>query len=245
MAWRCGQCQFEENPDSGKFCAQCGAPRPDAVEPAEAKQPAPPPAEPPAPSPPPQAPEAAVPPPPPQKPKSRKGLIIGIVVAVVLLCAVCLIGIIAAIAIPNFHNAVQRAKQKRAMGEVRTMATAVQSYMTDHNQAAPDTGHNKTSYYTTAEASALAKLLQPDYIKQVPSKDPWGHPYIYGVSPDDKEFIIICTGSDGVREIKQIPQQYTTTHCFQSDIVWQNDAFVQVPGGKQKNCSEAQVKQEP
>jgi prepilin-type N-terminal cleavage/methylation domain-containing protein len=45
-----------------------------------------------------------------------------------LLIVVAIIGIIAAIAIPNLLNAIQRGKQKRTMGDLRTCATANESY---------------------------------------------------------------------------------------------------------------------
>jgi prepilin-type N-terminal cleavage/methylation domain-containing protein len=48
-----------------------------------------------------------------------------------LLIVVAIIGIIAAIAIPNLLSAIQRGRQKRAMGEVRSIATAAQAYSTD------------------------------------------------------------------------------------------------------------------
>ena len=45
-----------------------------------------------------------------------------------LLIVVVIIGIIAAIAIPNLLNAVQRGKQKRSMSDMRALATAIEAY---------------------------------------------------------------------------------------------------------------------
>jgi len=50
-----------------------------------------------------------------------------------LLIVIAIIGILAAIAIPNLLNAVQRGKQKRTMSDIRTMATAVEAYAVDNN----------------------------------------------------------------------------------------------------------------
>jgi type II secretion system protein G len=50
-----------------------------------------------------------------------------------LLIVIAIIGILAAIAIPNLLNAVQRGKQKRSMSDMRTMATAVEAYAVDNN----------------------------------------------------------------------------------------------------------------
>ena len=51
-----------------------------------------------------------------------------------LLVVVIIIVIIAAIAIPNLLNAIQRGKQKRTMGDMRTVGTANETYSLDANQ---------------------------------------------------------------------------------------------------------------
>ncbi|PYT07794.1 MAG: hypothetical protein DMF49_07090 [Acidobacteria bacterium] len=45
-----------------------------------------------------------------------------------LLIVVAIIGIIAAIAIPNLLNAIDRGKQKRTMADIRSVGTAVEEY---------------------------------------------------------------------------------------------------------------------
>ena len=64
-----------------------------------------------------------------------------------LLIVVAIIGIIAAIAIPNLLNAIDRSKQKRTMADMRSVGTAVEEYAIDNNfyarqdtQADLDTG---------------------------------------------------------------------------------------------------------
>ena len=49
-----------------------------------------------------------------------------------LLIVVAIIGILAALLIPNALEAIQKAKQKSAMKEIMTTATACADYMTDH-----------------------------------------------------------------------------------------------------------------
>ena len=51
-----------------------------------------------------------------------------------------IIGIIVAIAIPNLLNAIQRAKQRRTMGDMRSTATAVEAYAVDLNRYPPAAG---------------------------------------------------------------------------------------------------------
>ena len=51
-----------------------------------------------------------------------------------LLIVVAIIGIIVAIAIPNLLNAIQRAKQKRTMADMRAIGTAAEAYAVDNNR---------------------------------------------------------------------------------------------------------------
>src|SRR5262249_60339143 len=51
-----------------------------------------------------------------------------------LLIVVAIIGILAAIAIPNLLTAMQRSKQKRTMANMRTIATAWEARATDTNK---------------------------------------------------------------------------------------------------------------
>ena len=48
-----------------------------------------------------------------------------------LLIVVAIIGIIAAIAIPNLLNAINRGRQKRSMADLRTVGTAIEAYAVD------------------------------------------------------------------------------------------------------------------
>jgi len=234
MEWICG-CGGS-NRDEARFCNQCGAPKP-----AEAPAPVVPTPQPavvqrePEAAPPPIAPAFASEPTPAAVPrKSRAPIIIAIIAAVVLL-GTCLLGIIAAIAIPNFLSAAQRAKQRRAMAEVRTIAAACQLFAVDKG-AYPDTGHNADSYYAMVDVTDLKPLLVPGYAQVLPEKDPWDHPYKYGVSAENKEFVVICAGADGIVSVQAIPTEFTGTSCFEDDIVWENDKMVQAPEGKQKHC---------
>ena len=78
-----------------------------------------------------------------------------------LLIVVAIIGIIAAIAIPNLLNAIDRSKQKRTMSDLRTICTAVEAYATD------------TSSYPHAIGSwaALKPIVDPFFIKMPPDAD--------------------------------------------------------------------------
>src|SRR5215470_13763774 len=98
-----------------------------------------------------------------------------------LLIVIAIIGILAAIAIPNLLNAVQRGKQKRTMSDMRALATAVESYAVDNNvyPIASCVGGLYTTAGTQVDTSSF-QLLTPTYIAQPPKQDGWGHFIKYG-----------------------------------------------------------------
>jgi len=65
--------------------------------------------------------------------KKRRGFTL-----IELLIVIAIILILIAIALPNFLEAQIRAKVTKAQGEMRSLATAVESYYTDYNQYPPD-----------------------------------------------------------------------------------------------------------
>src|SRR5260221_7605405 len=79
-----------------------------------------------------------------------------------LLIVVAIIGILAAIAIPNLLTAMQRSKQKRTMADMRTIATAWEARATDVNRynAAGTT-------FVTVSFADLNTYLTPTYIKKI------------------------------------------------------------------------------
>jgi type II secretory pathway pseudopilin PulG len=85
-----------------------------------------------------------------------------IIAAVVAVVGIFLIGIVAAIAVPNFLSAVQRGKQKRTMGDMKTLASAIESYKTDSNH-----------YPAGNSMDELCKTLMPDYLAECIRKDGW------------------------------------------------------------------------
>src|SRR6476619_7607515 len=89
-----------------------------------------------------------------------------------LLIVVAIIGIIAAIAIPNLLNAIDRSKQKRTMADMRSVGTACEEYSIDNNFYPVQT--------TQGPVSGISGTLEPTYIKVTPTKDGWNWPIQYG-----------------------------------------------------------------
>src|SRR3979409_1972907 len=92
-----------------------------------------------------------------------------------LLIVIAIIGILAAIAIPNLLNAGQRGKQKRTMSDMRALATAIEAYAVDNN-VDPQAHACASGLYTTTSATLATdsfSRLSPTYIASPPRTDGW------------------------------------------------------------------------
>ena len=87
-----------------------------------------------------------------------------------LLIVVAIIGILAALLIPNAITALQKAKQKGTMKDIMSMSTAIADYITD-NAIAPDQNGQ------LAVGDQIISDLSPFYLKVMPINDQWGNPF--------------------------------------------------------------------
>ncbi len=160
-----------------------------------------------------------------------------------LLIVVAIIGIIAAILIPNLIDALQKAKQKRTVGDMRQVGTAWFSWLTDQIAAAA-AGQGKTYDWTVLDtdisADDLLNTLYPSqtffYIQEVPNKDGWGGDYDYQMNSSLLSGNVVGIRSPG-RGGTLDGDQYTigpfTTTRYDEDIVWADGFFVRYPQGTQ------------
>ena len=166
-----------------------------------------------------------------------------------LLIVVAIIGILAAIAIPNLLTAMQRSKQKRTMADIRTLATAWEARATDvnkYNAAGAVTALTLCSQNITPQA--LSGALSPTYIKLMPAKDGWGNPLLFmadqawnNVAPA-QAYLIWSAAKDGTTAVPTGPSGTGwegtgalggATTNFNNDIIYGNGSFIQYPEGVQ------------
>jgi len=143
-----------------------------------------------------------------------------------LLIVVAIIGIIAAIAIPNLLNAIDRGKQKRSMADIRSLSTACESYAVDVNFYPIS-----TSMATIASIGATNMGIEPIYIKRAPTKDGWGGAYYYGsdTAGAGSDYTLMTYGKDK----KASSSSAGATNDFDCDIIFENGTFTAYPEGIQ------------
>ena len=154
-----------------------------------------------------------------------------------LLIVVAIIGIIAALLIPNFLDALQKAKQKRTVADVRNTGTAMFSWLTDQVGAAA-AGAAATnvvigSYGSALTGSTVGAVLVPQYMQEVPNVDGWKTPYEFYLktaAPLDPQ--VMAIRSFGRNKTKEV-DSYTVTSFdptdYDQDILWADGFFVRWP----------------
>jgi len=142
-----------------------------------------------------------------------------------LLIVVAIIGIIAAIAIPNLLNAINRGRQKRSMADLRTVGTAVEAYAVD------------MAFYPTFGSGDFDGtwfgFLEPTYVKTVPRNDGWRTSF--RAMSQSRFYTLGSAARDRVFEASLGAASYNgrTTTSMDCDIVYSNGSFMSYPEGIQ------------
>jgi type II secretion system protein G len=157
-----------------------------------------------------------------------------------LLIVVAIIGILAAIAIPNLLTAMQRSKQKRTMADMRSIATAWEARATDMNKYNAAGALSSLSVADTNVSATLSEALTPTYIKSLPQKDGWSNNYQFltedamGATTPANVYVIQSPGKDGAFTASNPGSAAGgATTDFNADIIYSNGSFVQYPEGIQ------------
>ena len=145
-----------------------------------------------------------------------------------LLIVVAIIGIIAAIAIPNLLNAINRGRQKRSMADLRTVGTAVEAYAVDM-AFYPNWNPNSQAQFD----GTFMGFLEPTYVKTVPRRDGWRTGF-YGAS-ESRFYTLASAVRDKILEGALTSAAYNgrVTSVMDCDIVYANGSFMSYPEGIQ------------
>jgi type II secretion system protein G len=160
-----------------------------------------------------------------------------------LLIVVAIIGILAALLIPNALMALQKAKVRGTQKDINSIATALTNYLTD-----------KGTFTVIGEGAPLssgdpvATALSPFYLKVLPINDQWGTPFnvylgngvedkwgVTGAASDD--FLVASFGrdtlGDGFSYNPANPELglyvISTSADFNNDLVNWNGEFIRGP----------------
>ncbi|MCP4404426.1 MAG: prepilin-type N-terminal cleavage/methylation domain-containing protein [bacterium] len=104
-----------------------------------------------------------------------------------LLIVVAIIGIIAAIAVPNLLTAIQRSKQKRSMADLRAVGTALGSYQVDYD-----------AYPSFAVTDFVVGEQMPTSYYKGSVQDGWGNEYRY--ISNGENYTLCSMGKDGTTD---------------------------------------------
>ncbi len=141
-----------------------------------------------------------------------------------ILIVVTILSAIATIAIPNLLNAIDRGRQSSTLTDMRTIGAALERYAVDH-----------LAYPAASDTLALRPELEPDYVKQLPARDGWGHPFVFEVDAQGATYTLRSPGKDGALETGELA---SLTHDFEADIVLVDGVFVQRPAGRKNKAEE-------
>jgi general secretion pathway protein G len=137
-----------------------------------------------------------------------------------LLIVVAVIGLIAAIAIPNLVNAIQRGRQARTVGDARAISNAVGMYQQDYSK------------FPVASSFIDVDTIRPvilAYMGNFNNLDGWQRAYMYKSDGDD--YTLVSYGLNGVPDM---PWNNGPISYFDDDIVIEGGAFIQWPEGVQQ-----------
>ncbi|MDH3403096.1 MAG: prepilin-type N-terminal cleavage/methylation domain-containing protein [Acidobacteriota bacterium] len=157
-----------------------------------------------------------------------------------LLIVVAIIGIIAAILIPNLLDSLQKAKQKRTVADIRDVGMAWFSWLTDQVGAAAAGAQTfNFDFGSTLSAEQLMSTLFPSstffYIQTVPELDGWGGLYEYRLDVSALQGYpvmgIRSGGRDKTTSTDTYPVGPFVATDYDQDLVWADGYFINYPAG--------------
>ncbi|MCG8459021.1 MAG: type II secretion system GspH family protein [Holophagales bacterium] len=169
-----------------------------------------------------------------------------------LLIVVVIMMLLAAVLIPNLLDALQKAKQKQTMAQMKIIGDAFMSWQIDQAGAASaGAGATySTESYTRLTGDELAEVLTPRYLQAVQNDDNWGGAFRYLVSSCcsvetsptrlsctsqcPETFMIVSCGRDRECSDSSYTAGVFAPWDHDQDIVWLDGYFVRRPGSAEE-----------
>lgn len=166
-----------------------------------------------------------------------------------LLVVVAIIGIIAALIIPNLLDALQKSKQKRTISDMRNTGNAWLSWLTDQVSAASagQAGFYDSGTHTTLQYTEIYEHLRHSdttfYMQEVPQLDGWGFDFSYCRNSNLEYSLVMSICSPGRNgSFGENPDGATNccdywtigsfiTTDYDQDLVWADGYMVRAPYG--------------
>jgi type II secretory pathway pseudopilin PulG len=159
--------------------------------------------------------------------KSYRTLVIVLVGCAVVFIGVGVVGILAALIIPNFLDASQKAKQKRSVAEIQRIGQAIEAYKAEHGFAPAAAG-----------AAGLARTLAGSTGAPIRALDGWKRPFRYDCWREQADargcdhYRVASPGRDGVFErddLRAYPAAPFDPTDYDRDIVFGDGSFIAWP----------------
>ena len=137
-------------------------------------------------------------------------------------CLFLLVAIVFPLARTNLMGAPQRGKQKRTMSDMRTLATAMESYAVDNLR-----------YPEVRSIDELVPLMEPTYVRRLPARDGWRDRF--WIRSGATSYTILSYGKCCRPDYPDPwqPPPGPTGH-YTNDILFSNGEFVVYPEGSQE-----------
>jgi general secretion pathway protein G len=113
-----------------------------------------------------------------------------------LLVVLVIIGVLAALIVPNVLGRLDQARITAARADVSTLMNALKVYKAD-NQRYPSAEQGLQALVTRPTTGVVPSTWRGPYLDKLPN-DPWGHPYQYANPGLKGEIDVYSFGADGV-----------------------------------------------
>ena len=152
-----------------------------------------------------------------------------------ILVVLAIIAILSAMVIANYTIGLQRARQKRTMADMRSIAVAWEARAVEY-RAYNAAGATFTFPSVPVTSDELKAILMPTYSKVFPVNDGWMHPFDFaidqtiGAASQASTYAIRSGGADGIRDASEY--EHGPTNDFDCDIVYSSGHFLVYPAVK-------------